>query len=113
MNRVEQLHRLFRLVRLQPTDAVQAYVGIAHEQVRPFHECFLDPAFSEIALSRGDEFLDLFGCPRLADGDELDIVGLARSKLGNRGNSLKYVLPASLSAVGISRLYKAPLQPAS
>src|SRR6476660_10032362 len=104
MNRVEQLHRLFRLVRLQPTDAVQAYVGIAHEQVRPFHECFLDPAFSEIALSRGDEFLDLFGGPRLADGDELDIVGLAPGKLSSRGNSFKYVLPSARSAVHPSRL---------
>ena len=73
MDRVEQPHRLGGLVRLQPADAVEADVGMASEQRRPFGERFLDPAFAEIALAGVDQRLDLVGRAALADRDQLDV----------------------------------------
>ena len=81
MDRIEQLHRFGRLVRLQPANAVQPHGGIASQQRRPFLQGFLHAAFAEVLLAGGDQLFDLDCGPRLADGDELDVRGIAPGKL--------------------------------
>src|SRR6185503_10367654 len=104
MDHVEQSDRLGRLVRLEPADAVQPDAGMAGEQRRPLGERLLDPAFAEIALSRGDQVGDLLGGTRLADGDKLDVRWLASSELRSRGDAVDDMLAAGRGAAHAARL---------
>ncbi len=69
---------------------------IAGDQRRPFRQGFLNPALAEIALPGGDQFLDLLGRPRLADGDQADVVRIA---LGD-SSCARDLVQDSLTALG-------------
>src|SRR5690606_10592665 len=71
MDRIEQRHRFFGLVRLQLPDQVQFDV-VPFAQGRPLALRFLDPVFGEYSLAGGDQGLDRLGGVGLADRDQGD-----------------------------------------
>src|SRR3982751_3871668 len=89
MDRVEQVRRICRLVRLEPADGVQPDARMTGEQRRPFRKRLLDTALAEVALANGDQRLNLFGAASFADGNQLDISVAAPSDLRGGGNSIE------------------------
>ena len=83
--------------------AVEADVGMARAQRRPFGERLLDPAFAEIALAGGDQRLDLLGAAGLADGDQRDVGRIAARELAPR-RRLRRVRMPSPRAIGTAAL---------
>ena len=96
VDRVEQFHRFCRLIRLQPSDAVQPDVRIARDQRRPFFRRFLDSTFAEVALASSDQSLDLLDGSPLADGDQRDFSRIASGEPRRYGNTVEN----DFSAVG-------------
>ena len=92
MDRVEQLHRFGRLVRLEPADAVEADVGMAGEQRRPFGERFLHPVLAEVALAGVDQRLDLLGRRPLLTAISWTSRGIALGERGGRGDAVEDLL---------------------
>jgi hypothetical protein len=59
LNRIEQLHRIIGLVRLQATDAVQSYVWTPRQEGGPFAKRLLHSILPEIPLAAIDQRLDI------------------------------------------------------
>ena len=96
MDGAEQPDGLCGLVRLEPSDTMQAHLRMSAEDWGPFSERLLDPVLAEIALPCSDEGLDLVLGTTLADGDQLDLTWITlceRRSLGNFADDL-------LAAVG-------------
>lgn len=88
MDRVEQLHCLVGLVRLQPADEMEVHIGIALAQRGPFGLGFLDAVFAEDAAAGLDQRGYGFGGMGLADGDESDLGALAAGEAAGVGDAV-------------------------
>ena len=104
MNDAEQLQRFGGLVRLQPADPVEPEIRIAGKQRRPFSERLLHSALAEVALSGGDERLDLFRRAALADGDQLHVGWVAPRELRRRRDAVEDVLATICGAAHAATL---------
>ena len=103
MDAVEQMHRFFRLVRLQLPDAMQRDIGIGVAQGGPFGSGFLYPVFAENALARLYQRNDRFGRMRFADRDQLHFAGFAAGDPGGVGD------PGADVGEGGFSIHRAPL----
>jgi thiamine-phosphate pyrophosphorylase len=98
VDRVEQPHRLRRLVRLETPDPVHSNTRIPLSQGRPFGERLLDTTFAKVALTGRDQFLDLLNRATLADGNQLDARGIATGDPRGCRDALQDLLSAVCSA---------------
>ncbi len=75
VDRIEQPHRVRRLVRLQRPDQVEPEVRIGLLQRRPFPHRLLDTIFAELPVPGVDKRPYRVGVEQLADRDQPDAAG--------------------------------------
>ncbi len=74
MDRIEQCHRILRLVRLATGPMrCTSTTGVSAASAGHFFSRFLDAVLAEQALARGDDGTDVGGLEGLRHRDELDL----------------------------------------
>src|SRR5438477_10050473 len=107
MDHVKQLHCLGGLVRLKASDGMEPNVRMTRAQPWPFGEYLLNAILTKVALSGRDQCFDLIDGAGLADGDQLDVGGIAPGELGGSRNAIEDLLTSIGGATHRRGLYKA------
>src|SRR5690606_33841590 len=88
MDRIEQRHRLVRLVRLKLPDEMQRNARMPLAQHGPFALRFLHPVLAERALPGLDQRRDGLRSMGLADGDQRHLAPLAPGDAAGVGDTV-------------------------
>ena len=77
---------------------MEADVGVARKDRRPFRLGFLHLVFGKVALAGRDDLLDLLRRPTLAHRHQLNLRGISPGTIRRDGNAVEDVLAAGNGA---------------